>query len=296
MSFRKTYFHRISTVFLLLYLSTALFFALSCPADELRVYYISVGQGDAQYIELPNGENVLIDGGPSSTDSTSNPLIFFLERKGVSKINHVILSHAHLDHYNGLSPVFDRYLVEKYYDSFITGSSTAETFRNKAKNRSQETVNTLSLPNGATFYWCTTSTPPVTAILLHRGDAFGATPSQNDASLVFKVAFGSSTFIFGGDAGAGGSYKPLESWLANVNNHGAVLQSDCYKVHHHGSSSSSSDVFLNALKPKYAFIGTNGMSHGHPTTAAMDRIDVWTGAAAVDNSFSQEIKGKFYHD
>ncbi len=258
------------------------FFCIAQLFAELRVYYIAVGQGDAQYIELPNGENVLIDGGPNSSNSLTNPLIYFLESKNIKKINHVILSHPHADHYAGLGPVFDRYEIKNYYDSFLMGSSAAQSFRNKATSETGiSVINTMNYSTVSTFTWSTT--PKVEAILLHRGDAFGISPpSANDVSLVFKIVFGSSTFFFGGDAGAGGSYKPLEGWLAGLDRGSdgqyapfspSFIQSDCYKVNHHGSASSSYDNFLSVLKPKYAFIGVGlGNRFGHPRPEVIERL------------------------
>ena len=266
-------------------LGVCLFFVSFLYASELRVYYVSVGQGDSEYIELPNGENVLIDGGPNSSDSTLNPIIKFLEAKGVKEIKLVFLSHSHADHYSGLMPVFSRYKIGTYYDSFITipFSAGAESFRTLAKNKALSYVNTttMDLVNGATFYSITTSTPPLYFVMHHRGDAYaGSIKSANDTSLIFKIIFGSSTFIFGGDAGYSGSYKPLELAVAGLssppNPSGIKLinsTADCYKVHHHGSSTSSSDGLLNVIKPKYAFIGVGlGNSFGHPTVEALTRI------------------------
>lgn len=251
-------------------------------AAELKVYYVSVGQGDATYMELPDGKNVLIDGGPNSSNSTLNPIIRFLEGKGVKHIDMVFMSHPHSDHYYGLIPVFSRYTVGKYFDSFITGSGTAESFRTLAKSKATEFVNTtsLNLQAAATFY-TTVTTPPLYMVMHHQGDAFGnPPPSPNDTSLVFTVKFGSSSFIFGGDAGGSGSYKPLEGALIGsvsppkpsaINKLTSTI--DCYKVHHHGSDSSSTDAFLSYIRPKYAFIGVGlGNSFGHPRQATIDRL------------------------
>jgi len=242
-----------------------------------------VGQGDSEYIELPNGENILIDGGPNSSDSTLNPIIKFLEAKGVKEIKHVFLSHSHSDHYSGLIPIFSRYTIGTYYDSFIPGSSTAESFRTLAKNKAKSYVDTttINLQTSATFYSIVTSTPPLYIVMHHRGDAYiGSIKSANDTSLIFKIIFGSSTFIFGGDAGYGGSYQPLELAVCGLstppNPSGIRIidsPADCYKVHHHGSSSSSADGFLSGIKPKYAFIEVGlGNSFGHPTQEALARI------------------------
>ncbi|PKN02337.1 MAG: hypothetical protein CVU77_00615 [Elusimicrobia bacterium HGW-Elusimicrobia-1] len=253
--------------------------AAAAAAAELKVYYVSVGQGDATYIELPDGKKVLIDGGPNSSDSTLNPIIRFLEGKGVKSIDMVFLSHPHADHYYGLIPVFNRYTVGKYYDSFIVGSGTAESFRTLAKTRATvyEDTRTRNLSTSATFYSITSTDPPLYMVMHHRGDYFGdPPPSANDTSLIFAINFGSSSFLFGGDAGGSGSYKPLEGAVIAQNT--ASIKKipgpiDCYKVHHHGSDSSSTEAFLNYIRPSYAFIGVGlGNSFGHPRQATIDRL------------------------
>ena len=80
--------------------------------SQLNVYFLNVGQGDATYIELLGGSNVLIDGGPSSL-----PVREFLMAKGVRKIDHVVLTHPHSDHYRGLKKVFEYFQIGNFYDS-----------------------------------------------------------------------------------------------------------------------------------------------------------------------------------
>ena len=65
---------------------------------DLNIYFISVGQGDSEYIELPNGQNVLIDGGP-----LNGPIADFLTSHNVKKIDYVVLTHPHADHFTGLA-------------------------------------------------------------------------------------------------------------------------------------------------------------------------------------------------
>ncbi len=217
------------------FLCAALFlrFIVAAAAAELKVYYVSVGQGDATYIELPDGKKVLIDGGPNSSDSTLNPIIRFLEGKGVKSIDMVFLSHPHADHYYGLIPVFNRYTVGKYYDSFIVGSGTAESFRTLAKTRATvyEDTRTRNLSTSATFYSITSTDPPLYMVMHHRGDYFGdPPPSANDTSLIFAINFGSSSFLFGGDAGGSGSYKPLEGAVIAQNTASIKKNSRTYRL------------------------------------------------------------------
>ena len=87
---------------------------------DLKAYFISVGQGDSEYIELPNGKNVLIDGGPRDSSGADEPSIAqFLTRRGITKIDYVVLTHPHSDHYNGLRYVFDHMRVKHFYDTRI---------------------------------------------------------------------------------------------------------------------------------------------------------------------------------
>jgi len=106
----------------------------------LNAYFVNVGQGDAEYIELPNGHNVLIDGGPNPTA----PLAEFLTQHGITKIDHVVLTHPHSDHYTGLVYVFDNFQVANFYDTRIdnTGSSTIKKLRARINELG---VNTITL-------------------------------------------------------------------------------------------------------------------------------------------------------
>lgn len=266
----KKLFRLVSGFFLVVFLTIVL---LAAGDGKLYVYYVNVGQGDAEYIVFPDGSNMLIDGGPYSTPNTSNPLIYFLSDEGVNKIDRMMLSHDHSDHYSGLSAVYNYGIsVSTYYDSFLGTLGPEGGPRGLAKSRSI-CINTTEKPNSITdpLFTITNSTPPVSVYLLHNGTAFYPNYlSENDLSLVIKIVFGQSTFFFGGDAGAGGSYRPLEGWL--VNTYGDSLQADMYKVHHHGSSTSSSSTFLSKLRPRYAFIEVGKNSYGHPASDALSRI------------------------
>ena len=70
--------------------------SVSYAKAQLNAYFVNVGQGDAIYFEFPNGTNALIDGGPSGT-----PIYEFLKSKGVTKLDRVVLTHPHSDHYRG---------------------------------------------------------------------------------------------------------------------------------------------------------------------------------------------------
>ncbi|MBI5244939.1 MAG: MBL fold metallo-hydrolase [Elusimicrobia bacterium] len=104
----------------------------------LKVFFINVFQGDAEYIELPNGKTVLIDAGPAPDPESqyTTPIVSnFLTRRGVKKIDYMVLTHPHADHYGGMKWVFEELQVDNFYDTGIDNSAAVEdeTVRRKAK-------------------------------------------------------------------------------------------------------------------------------------------------------------------
>jgi competence protein ComEC len=208
----------------------------------LNAYFISVGEGDAEYIELPNGGNVLIDGGPNPTA----PLAQFLLQHGVKRINHVVLTHPHLDHYAGLSFVFTNLKVDNFYDTREdnTGAAGAKILRDKI---SAMGVNTIYPSPGDSLNW---DMPEVQVNVFNACAAPGGSnsgPVINNCSIVLKVTYQNTSLLFVGDM-----QSDQEANL--VAKYGALLQSDVLKVGHHGSNTATSPAFLNAVKPKYAYI------------------------------------------
>jgi len=251
------------------------FTTLSLYSEGLKVYYLNVGQGDSTYITFPDGKNMLIDGGPSSDESIYNPVIGFLKTKKVSKINYMLLSHPHSDHVNGLYAVLKMCDVEKVYDTGVDNSSSTidDSFRSIAGGVSGR-YNIVA----STGFLAGFSVSSITVTVLHTNTV--AQKDLNDNSIVIRIQFSSSTFIFGGDATGSTVESKLVSW------HGTGIQADCYKVHHHGSKYSSYDAlkgvaFLNNLQPKYAFIQVGKNNYGQPSTEAINRISNFTGSANI---------------
>lgn len=232
---------------------------------QLNVYYVDVGQGDAIYIELPNHHNVLIDGGPSG-----EAIYKFLKEKGVTTIDHVLLTHPHSDHYRGLKKVFTSFDVKNYYDT-------------KAENRDAQGDNNLrelaaAEPGCKTHYpepgdnlnWDSRVTVKVLnscfePVVTHNND------ETNGCSLIIRLFYNSTGLLFMGDADAS-----VENAMTRIFKSG--LQSYALKVGHHGSRYSSTESFLARVQPKVAIIsvGVDNV-YGHPHKEAVDRIRA-TGA------------------
>ncbi len=257
--------------------------AVSAPlrsAPALNAYFVSVGQGDAEYIELPNGKNVLIDGGPNPTA----PLVQFLTQHNVTKLDYVVLTHPHLDHYSGLVYVFSHLQVSNFYDTREdnTGAAGAKALRDKIKAAG---VNVVYPSAGDNLDW---DPGEVQVKVLNSCSTAGASnsgPVLNDCSIVLKVTYQNTSILYTGDM-----QSDVEATL--VSTYGSQLQSDVLKVGHHGSNTATSAAFLNAVKPKYAYIevGT-GNTFGFPAQVTLSNLQA-VGATIfrTDTGGTQEYR------
>ncbi|MBI4801563.1 MAG: MBL fold metallo-hydrolase [Elusimicrobia bacterium] len=238
-------------------------------ARALNVYFISVGQGDSEYIELPNGKNALIDGGPSK--STGSLLAQFLARHNVTKIDYVVLSHPHTDHYTGLNYVFSNFTVGNFYDTRMDnlGSAADNALRDRIRGLG---VNVSYPAPGDALDW----DPDVQAKVFNScpvsTQSFSG-QAVNNCSIVIKAAYQRSSVLFAGDI-----ENEVESAL--VSKYGGELQADALKVAHHGSSTSSGEAFLAAVKPCDAYISAGaGNNYNLPAAAVLARL--WAAGATV---------------
>lgn len=214
----------------------------------LRVSFLDVGQGDAILIESPIGNQLLIDGGPDkSILSALGRNMPFYDRS----IDAVLISHPDLDHIGGIPEVLKKYKVGEYLSSGATSSTNTyvETENDLVnKNIYQEQIMSdeiIDLGGGALL-----------KILYPKTEQKGK--DTNEYSIVAKLYYGKSTFLFTGDAPT-----DVEDFLSKTE--GKELKSDVLKVAHHGSVNSLSDSFLSAVAPEYSVIsaGRNNR-YGHP--------------------------------
>ncbi|OGS06663.1 MAG: hypothetical protein A2270_01430 [Elusimicrobia bacterium RIFOXYA12_FULL_51_18] len=246
--------HKFST-----FLAVILFFSLNLCA-QLNVYFVNVGQGDATYIELPSGGNVLIDGGPSSKS-----IYEFLKAKGVTKIDHVVLTHPHSDHYTGLKNVFTAFDVKNFYDSRLDNLSATGDNTLRELAATEPGCLTHYPESGSMLNWDRN----VTVKVLNSCPEPAQSKNEhviNNCSMILRLYYNGNGLLFTGDAEAA-----IEHAITRVFKSG--LESSVLKVSHHGSRYSSDAHFLERVQPKYAFIsaGLNN-SYGHPHKEAIDRL------------------------
>jgi len=260
--------------------------AKAASSRPLNVYFVNVGQGDAEYIELPNGQTALIDGGPSK-----KRLAAFLQQHGVTRIDHVVLTHPHADHFKGLNYVFDSLEVGHFYDTRIdnSGSKGDNTLREKAADKAGCSTSyprpgeSLDWGQGVQVKVFNSCPDPVDS-----GEGLDGGAEINNCSITLKVSVEGHSVLFPGDAQSQAEAKMVAAF-------GNELQADVLKVPHHGSSESSSDVFLAKVKPKKAVLEVGKNGYGLPTDSALARLQT-AGAVVLRTDVGGTLDGSSLFD
>lgn len=220
-------------------------------AGALTVTWLDVGQGDAAVIQC-GGQTMLIDGGKPEKSSY---IYAWLQQHGLSYLDVIVATHVDADHIGGLSGALNYASVGTAYCPVTTG--TTETFQSFVKYLAQRGKQITVPTAGETFALGGAQVQILGP--LHSAE------DSNDNSIVLKVSFGATSFLFTGDA-----ERAEEQDLLNA---GVNLQSTVLKVGHHGSDTSTSYPFLRAVVPQYAVISVGtGNSYGHPTEAVLSRL------------------------
>lgn len=252
--------------------------------NTLSVTFLDIGQGDSIFIQSPTGVQMLIDGGPPG----GGVLARLSERMGFfdRSIDIVLATHPDQDHIGGLPLVLERYDISEILmteNKSITSADKA--FADAAKSEVQaEDARIVYVRRGMQFDLGGGAL--LTILFPDRDPTF---LESNTSSIVARLTYGESEFLFTGD-----SPQAIEKYLVSLD--GNKLQSDVLKVGHHGSRTSSSQVFLDAVYPKYAVIsaGKNN-TYGHPHMEVMDALramDVQTENTATQGSITFHSNGR----
>ena len=231
------------------------------PTGELRITVLDVGQGDAIVVDLPDGRLMLVDGGGfvgSPLDPAERVLLPVLRHRRRDRVDIAVLSHPHPDHYTGLLTVLERLPVDELWTSGLalswSGSRLGQAFR--AAERKGTRLRTARDLCGDHR--------------VGRGviEVLGPCPSfvpdrdPNDNSLVMRIRLGRRAALLTGDA----EREQEQSLLAR---HAGALKADLLKVGHHGSRTSSTPRFIEAVAPELAIASCgvrNRFGHPHGTT------------------------------
>lgn len=220
--------------------------------SNFEVHFIDVGQADSALIEC-DGETMMIDGG---NVADSNVVAAYLKKEDVTELNYVVCSHAHEDHVGGLSGALSVTKADNIYAPKTEANTKAyKNFKKKAEEQNVE----IKHPNVGDEIQLGSSTVEFLGPVDENGK------DLNSTSIVLKITYGNTSFLFTGDAESDEEEEILNS--------GADLKSTVLKVGHHGSRTSTSYPFLREVMPQYAVISVEkGNSYGHPNEETLSKL------------------------
>ncbi|MFA4941847.1 MAG: ComEC/Rec2 family competence protein [Patescibacteria group bacterium] len=228
-------------------------------SKNLEVDFLDVGQGDAILIKSPFGQNILVDGGPDGkvVEQLGKKLPFWDKQ-----IDLIVLTHPHDDHVTGLTEIIKRYDVRKIlYTGVVHDAPNYLAWLEEARNKKiplalVDRPQVIKLGENCEL-----------DVLFPQKSFIGqGIENLNNSSIVAKLFYGQTSFLLTGDAEIAVEKDLL---AASVD-----LKSQVLKIGHHGSDTSSSEEFLEAVKPKFAVIEVGkDNDFGHPNLRILKRLE-----------------------
>lgn len=219
--------------------------------SSFQIHFIDVGQADAALV-MCDGEAMLIDGGNAED---SNLIYSYLKKQNITHLEYIVATHGHEDHCGSLSGALNAVTVGTALCSVTEYNSKA--FRNFVSNLEKQ-GKSIIVPEPRYTFDIGSATATVLGPVSPSDD-------PNNTSLVIKIQYGNTSFLFTGDAEYDEESEILDE--------GFDIGCTVLKVGHHGSSSSTSYRWLRAAAPEYAVISVgSGNSYGHPTEATLSRL------------------------
>lgn len=217
------------------------------PDGEIVVHFIDVGQGDAELIMTSDGKTVLIDSG---TPESRTVLTGYLKEQGVKKIDYFVLTHPHADHIGGAAAVLDAFDVVNVI--MTDAPTTTSTYKKVLQKIDEKDCGVIFAEAGKEY---SLGEAKITIL----GPVSDYSDDLNNTSIVLRLTYGRTVFMFTGDAEKKAEQDMLTKFPASY------FRADVLKLGHHGSSNSTSDGWFFAVSPEYAVIscGRNN-DYGHP--------------------------------
>ncbi len=229
-------------------------------SQYLKVAFLDVGQGDAIYIEAPNGKQVLIDGGP---DARVLPVLEDVMPLFDTSIDMIISTHADADHIGGLPSVIDNYTVTNVLENGYKGETKIyKKFEEKIieKNIKKDIAHSgmhIVLDEKENIY-----------LDIIFPDREVSNMKTNDGSIVSRLVYNDQSVMLTGDA----TLYTEKIIMQNYNN--SELKSTILKLGHHGSNTSSGNSWLSAVSPAYTIISAGvDNKYGHPHPDVLSRLE-----------------------
>ena len=235
---------------------------------RLRISFIDVGQGDAALVEFPDGRTILIDAGPWSAafDSGSKIVVPFLKRRGVTRIDLLVATHPHNDHIGGIPAVLKMFDVVHVVHCGRASESAVYRAYQSFVEEEQCRLTAAEMGMGVDGF----SGARLYLLAPERGLR---ADNLNNSSVVFKLVYGMVGILFMGDAESESESRISERY-------GGFLKASILKVGHHGSKTSSTDVFRALADPDIAVVSVGTPNrYRHPSSDILARFE--EGGATV---------------
>ncbi len=246
-------------VFLIIIVISVFRLLTAPPSDEttfiheegmLSVHFLDVGQAACQIILLPDNKVMMIDAGNNDDDGL---ICDYLDSLGIEKIDYLIGTHPHEDHIGSMDTVINNYEIGSVYMPDVEADT--QTFRDVQKALSKKSIGVTLTDAGEVIHdngiWKAEAVAPV-----------GHYTDLNNMSIVLRLTYKDASFLFTGDA-----EEESEDDIT------LEISADVLSVGHHGSSTSTSDYFLERVDPVYAVISCGeGNDYGHPHWETIDKL------------------------
>ena len=221
------------------------------PVSGMEVTYLDVGNADCEIIRMEDGTNILIDAG---TKDQSSHIIRTLKRKGIRKIDYLIATHPHADHIGGMVDVMDQLEIGTVV--FPSAVHTSKTYENMLQKIKEKQIPAVKAEAGVVLKEA--NPYKIQLVAPKKNEKY---EDLNNYSAVLRITYGSTSFLFAGDA-----EKLSENEMLHYE-----IRSDVLKVGHHGSRTSSSERFIAKVNPRIAVISCGkGNEYGHPHSETLE--------------------------
>ena len=236
------------------------------------VNYFDVGQGDSEFIQLPDGKCILIDAGVSDS---SEKIAEKIRKLGYEKIDYLVATHPHADHIGGMQKIVESFEIGEIY--MPRASTDTRTFEKLLQAIADKGLSINTVKAGAVMYsgddLSIEFIAPISSVY----------KDLNNYSAVVRLQHGENVFLFMGDAEKISENEILQKYSRSV------LDADVLKVGHHGSNTASTADFINCVAPDYAIIevGVDNSYH-HPHAEAINNLNA-VGAQILRTDINGDI-------